>query len=124
MSEPRPRDVNDRLIRLLDEADTLIETSLADSDRAVDDLLAAIEAFHAAGGAPGHRQPAERIVVAMQFYDLLCQRLRLVQQGLDECRRLTRDGASPAGHDGLARLADGMSRLRHHDGEGGMEFYL
>ncbi len=132
MPERLDKDSATPLAHLLEQADGLIETSLAESDRAVEELLEAIEAFHAASGAAGHRQAAERIVVAMQFYDLLCQRLRLVQTCLDECRQLS-GGSPPAagrpGDGGIGRIIDGLSSVqghpdrRTHGGKGSMEFF-
>ena len=118
------------LAGLLVQADGLIGTALAESDRAVEALLDAIGDLHAAGEATGQREAVERVVVAMQFYDLLCQRLRLVQDHIGECRRLAESGTPATRRDGMDPLLEGVRRVRGasegprpHGGRGNVEFF-
>ncbi len=77
---------HEALSGLIGQARRLIDDSIGESDAAVEDLLGAIEGFYRDDQDDRHAA-AQKVVVAMQFYDILCQRLRQVQACLDECQR-------------------------------------
>lgn len=85
----RPGDASQReLVRVAALSAAQLESALQESDAAVGELGAAVAGFVASAGDEAARttavaDAAQRLVVALQFYDRLSQRLRHVRDTLD-----------------------------------------
>jgi len=109
-------------IRVLELARLQIEDALRDADRSVENLLDAVRALlrNSAGDGPGNLQQRERaaretrrVVHAMQFYDLLGQRIGHVHDGLAVLAELLESPAGMAASDDWKALHE---RIRSMSG--------